>query len=132
MAFDLLFSGKKPLKEEYTLKSQMRLAARGLMSNHERLYENTPAPIYESFDDYCETLANSMDNTVMDPLDEERYAKAEAVADDDPDLLMFVKTMRICDTYDDMAEEMDIPIEQVYNLSRKLRRRLKKAGYLEI
>lgn len=39
-AFDVLYFGRWTYKEEFTLKSQMRKAADGLMSNHKKLFEN--------------------------------------------------------------------------------------------
>ena len=129
LAFEVLFTGKKPLNNKYTLARQMCLVAHGLMSNHAKLSRNNI--IVDAYDDYKVFLMDSLLNTEMDPLDEERYNKAELVAGNDDDLKEFVRQLHRCETYEDVAEEMGIPIEQVYNLTRKLRRHLSKAGYLE-
>ena len=54
------------------------------------------------------------------------YEIAEEVAAGDKDLLDYLKSMRRCDDYELIAEELGIPIQEVYQRQRKLMRRLEK------
>jgi hypothetical protein len=54
------------------------------------------------------------------------YEIAECAADGDQDLLDYLKAMRRCDDYELIAEELGIPVQQVYQRQRKLIRRLEK------
>ena len=71
-----------------------------------------------------ERLANHLtdDMDFMDVV----YEIAERAADGDQDLLDYLKAMRRCDDYELIAEELDIPVQQVYQRQRKLLRRLEK------
>ena len=55
------------------------------------------------------------------------YEKAERYAAGDEDLLSYLKAMRRCNNYDLIAEEMGVEIKIVYQLQRKLIRRIEKA-----
>ena len=126
LAFEVLFSKRWKLKENFTLKQQMKKAADGLMTNHKKHYENNPAPIFESFEDYSQMLLDTLvdeDDNDNDNL-EEAYERAETAANNDPDLLEFLCQMRRCANYEDIATEMGITINDVYNLVRRLKRRL--------
>lgn len=54
------------------------------------------------------------------------YEIAEEVAAGDKDLLDYLKSMRRCDDYELIGEELGIPIREVYQRQRKLMRRLEK------
>ena len=54
------------------------------------------------------------------------YEIAERAANGDQDLLDYLKAMRRCDDYELIAEEMGVEIRIVYQLQRKLMRRLEK------
>lgn len=54
------------------------------------------------------------------------YEIAEEVAAGDKDLLDYLKSMRRCDDYELIAEELGIPKQEVYQRQRKLMRRLEK------
>lgn len=54
------------------------------------------------------------------------YEIAEKAVNGDKDLLDYLKTMRRCDDYELIGEELGIPIQEVYQRQRKLMRRLEK------
>jgi hypothetical protein len=129
LAFEVLFSRRWTYKEQYSLKSQMRKAADGLMSNHKKLFDkmfqDDPAPVIESFENYSLMLVNTLTDEDDYNLDE-TYEQAEKAAKGDPDLLEFIHQMRRCPSYEDIAVDMNRSVDEVYNLARKLKRRLKK------
>lgn len=124
LAFDVLFTKQWKLKPDFTLKSQMKKAADGLMSNHKKHYDKNPMPIMESFDDYRETLIDTLRDE--DDSLEVTYERAQAAVKDDKELLEFLDVMPQCNTYEEISSDLEIPMKEVYNRQRRLVRRLKK------
>lgn len=128
-AFDVLYSRRWTYKEEFSITLQMIKAADGLMSNHKKMFENMfkeeqERPTIESFENYEEMLAGSLADE--DETLDYTYEQAEKAARGDADLLEFINQMRRCPTYEDIAIEMNRTVDDIYNLARKLKRRLKK------
>ena len=71
-----------------------------------------------------ERLANRLkeDEDFMDIV----YEEAQEAVDGEQDLLDYLKSMRRCDDYELIGEELRIPIREVYQLQRKLMRRIEK------
>ena len=86
--------------------------------------EEEERPTIESFENYEEMLAGSLADE--DETLDYTYEQAEKAARGDADLLEFINQMRRCPTYEDIAIEMNRTVDDIYNLARKLKRRLKK------
>lgn len=74
-----------------------------------------------------------LDERVADRLSEDEdfldivYEMAEKIANGDPDLLAYLKSMRRCNNYELIGEELGVEIKVVYQLQRKLIRRIEKS-----
>lgn len=120
-AFDKLFTGEWEWSEHRAIHTQLVKIALSDISHHLRDWKNKEHVEVVEFD---ERMADHLsdDEDFLDIV----YEIAEEAADGDDDLLDYLKAMRRCNNYELIAEEMEIDIKYVYQLQRKLIRRLEK------
>lgn len=120
-AFDKLYSGEWKWSEHRAIHTQLVKIALSDISHHLRDWKNKEHVEVVEFD---ERMADHLsdDEDFLDIV----YEIAEEAADGDDDLLDYLKAMRRCNNYELIAEEMEIDIKYVYQLQRKLIRRLEK------
>lgn len=120
-AFDKLFTGEWEWSEHRAIHTQLVKIALSDISHHLRDWKKKEHVEVVEFD---ERMADHLsdDEDFLDIV----YDIAEEAADGDEDLLDYLKAMRRCNNYELIAEEMGIDIKYVYQLQRKLIRRLEK------
>lgn len=121
MAFDKLYSGQCKWSEHRALHTQIiRIALRD-MSHHIRDWEkNAPPEMVEIDEHMADHLAD--DEDFLDIV----YEIAEEAAADDEQLMLYLRKVREVNNYEVIAEDMGLTITEVYQLQRKLVRRLEK------
>lgn len=121
-AFDKLFTGQCKWSEHRALHTQIIRIALSDMSHHLRDWKkNGPPPETVELDErMADHLAD--DEDFMDIA----YEIAEKAAAGDPQLLLYLKEVREVNNYEVIADEMGLTITDVYQLQRKLIRRLEK------
>lgn len=120
-AFDKLFTGEWEWSEHRAIHTQLVKIALSDISHHLRDWKKKEHVVVVEFD---ERMADHLsdDEDFLDIV----YEIAETAADGDEDLLDYLKAMRRCNNYELIAEEIEIDIKYVYQLQRKLIRRLEK------
>lgn len=121
-AFDKLFTGEWEWSEHRAIHTQLVKIALSDISHHLRDWKKKEHVEVVAFD---ERIADHLtdDEDFLDIV----YEKAERYAAGDEDLLSYLKAMRRCNNYELIAEEMGVEIKIVYQLQRKLIRRIEKA-----
>lgn len=121
-AFDKLYTGVWEWNPHCAVHTQIIKIA--LSDIHHYLDSWNNSDEHPQMVEIDERLANHLtdDMDFMDVV----YDIAERAADGDPDLLNYLKAMRRCDDYELIAEEMGVEVRIVYQLQRKLMRRLEK------
>lgn len=124
-AFDKLFTGEWEWSEHRAIHTQLVKIALSDISHHLRNWKKKEHVEIVEFD---ERIADHLsdDEEFLDIV----YEIAEKAAESDADLLDYLKSMRRCNNYELIAEEMEIEIKYVYQLQRKLIRRLEKRNEL--
>jgi len=122
-AFEKFYSGEKELNPRLTLSKNMIKEVENLMGNQKRKRLLQMEPYDEKLHDL----------QMYD--DEERqiditYEMAEEAAKGDPDLLAYIEAVKNCDSYEQISEQLNINIKEVYNLKRMLVRRLQRMKIL--
>lgn len=121
-AFDKLYSGKSKWCEHRALHTQIIRLALSDMSHHLRDWKKSgpPPKMVEIDERRADHLAD--DEDFMDIV----YDIAEEAAAGDKHLLEYLKKVREVNNYEVIAEDMGLTITEVYQLQRKLVRRLQK------
>ena len=121
-AFDKLYTGEWEWSPHRAIHTQLVKIALSDISHHLRDWKKKEHVEVVEFD---ERIADHLtdDEDFLDIV----YEKAEGYAAGDEDLLSYLKAMRRCNNYELIAEEMGVEIKIVYQLQRKLIRRIEKA-----
>ena len=121
-AFDKLFKGDWEWSPHRAIHTQLVKIALSDISHHLRDWKKKEHLEVVEFD---ERIADHLtdDEDFLDIV----YEKAEGYAAGDENLLNYLKAMRRCNNYELIAEEMGIEVREVYQLQRKLIRRIEKA-----
>ena len=121
-AFDKLFNGEWEWSGHRAIHTQLVKIALSDICHHLRDWKKKDHLEIVEFD---ERIADHLtdDEDFLDIV----YEKAEGYAAGDEDLLKYLKAMRRCNNYELIAEEMDVEVRVVYQLQRKLIRRIEKA-----
>jgi hypothetical protein len=120
-AFDKLYTGEWEWCKHQAIHTQIVKIA---LSDIHHYLDSWKGKEHVQLVEVDEKLANKLteDKDFMDVV----YEIAEEVAAGDKDLLDYLKSMRRCDDYELIGEELGIPIREVYQRQRKLMRRLEK------
>ena len=121
-AFDKLYTGVWDWNPHCAVHTQLIKIALSDIHHHLDSWNNSDE--HPQTVEIDERLANRLtdDKDFMDVV----YEIAKRAANGDQDLLDYLKAMRRCDDYELIAEELGIPVQQVYQRQRKLIRRLEK------
>jgi hypothetical protein len=120
-AFDKLYTGQCKWSEHRALHTQIIRIALSDISHHVRDWtKNAPPEMVEIDERMADHLAD--DEDFMDIV----YEMAEEAANGDQQLLDYLKEVREVNNYEAIAENMCLTITEVYQLQRKLIRRLQK------
>lgn len=123
-AFDKLFTGEWEWSAHRAVHTQLVGISLSDIRHHLRDWQKQTHLEWVQLD---ERMADRMaeDEEVLDFA----YDIAEKAVKGDQALLAYLQAMRRCNNYEEMAKEMGIGIQQVYQLQRKLIRRIKKRRY---
>lgn len=121
-AFDKLYTGQWEWNAHRTIHTQLVKIALSDISHHLRDWKKQQHVQMEELD---ERVADrlSHDEDFLDIV----YEMAEKIANGDPDLLAYLKSMRRCNNYELIGEELGVEVKVVYQLQRKLIRRIEKS-----
>ena len=120
-AFDKLFTGEWEWSEHRAIHTQLVKIALSDISHHLRDWKKKEHVEVVEFD---ERIADHLtdDEDFLDIV----YEIAEEAAADDEQLMLYLRKVREVNNYEVIAEDMGLTITEVYQLQRKLVRRLEK------
>ena len=120
-AYDKLYTGEWEWDPHSAVHTQLIKIALSDIHHHLDSWKNKVHPQMVDID---ERLANRLkeDEDFMDIV----YEEAQEAVAGEQDLLDYLKSMRRCDDYELIGEELGIPIQEVYQRQRKLMRLIEK------
>ena len=120
-AYDKLYTGEWEWDTHSAVHTQLIKIALSDIHHH---LDSWKTKVHPQMVDIDERLANRLkeDEDFMDIV----YEEAQEAVAGEQDLLDYLKSMRRCDDYELIGEELGIPIQEVYQRQRKLMRRIEK------
>jgi hypothetical protein len=118
-AYLKFFDGKKELDPDRSLGEQLKEEIDNMMGNQKRKRRLQTVT-------YDEKLHDLQTYDDEERLIDITYKMAEEAANGDPDLLALIEAVSLCESYEQISEQLNITIKEVYNLKRKLVRRLQR------
>lgn len=120
-AFDKLFTGEWEWSEHRAIHTQLVKIALSDISHHLRDWKNKEHVEIVEFDERMADRLNHDDDFL-----DIAYEIAEKAAAGDQQLLLYLKEVREVNNFEIIAEDMGLTITEVYQLHRKMKRRLEK------
>ena len=110
-------------REDLTIEKQLRLVIGSLMSEAVRKYKQRGGMDNVTLNENLKVADQSESQSDF-------YEWLELVADGDDELERYVRAFKICDSQKDIAEEMGVEVSKVYNISKRLKRKLESEKVL--
>lgn len=104
-------------REDLTIEEQLRLVIGSLMSEAVRKYKQRGGMDNVTLNENLKVADQSESQWDF-------YEWLELVADGDDELERYVRAFKICGSQKDIAEEMGVEVSKVYNITKRLKRKL--------